>query len=460
MLACFPANMEQLEMHFDPAHGLDLPLGPRRYRFTRDALVVDYDGRQLLFGLWNRLHGFWHRYPAGGSDEVVPHHWWQPLNEQGVWSLSENAPNSRVDFVPGSGKSRLRYEANAAFVAYFDAIPRRIRRLVGRLESYQWMALDLIWQVPEFAAFLDDDIHEGSIQYFFACSALANEIYACCDVADPLTMSRADRREFAISIMKTRRPEFLTRLSGIECTKSSLRMLSKLGNTAYLPQYYRALLEAARDPAAAKVLAHASQINPIGIRAWLALPVPARLPNLLEILIAEADLAGELAAIILQFSNDRPEIWHRMGQSLSKIREADQITKWCDRWNSRILGEVDFPKPPFAGCGRLRPLSSGPEMKRESREMRNCLDDLIGDVLWDGAYFYHWGGAQPATIMLETCPEQGWRVGQILGPGNEEVDAGLAGHITDLIGQRLRPTPTEIPQQSSRESLISCMPTN
>ena len=62
--------------------------------------------------------------------------------------------------------------------------------------------------------------------------------------------------------------------------------------------------------------------------------------------------------------------------------------------------------------------------------------------------------------MLETCPERGWRVGRILGPGNEEIDTGLAGHIAYLIGQRLHPTPTEIPLQSSREMLISCMPTN
>jgi len=145
--------MEQLEMDFDSSSGRNAPMGPQRYRFNGNALVVDYADRQLLFGLWDRLHGFWRLHGTGGSEEVAPPHWWRPLNEQGVWSLSEDAPNSRVDFVPRPGKSNLRYEANAAFVAYFDAIPRRIRRLVGGLESYQWLALDLIWQVPEFAAF-------------------------------------------------------------------------------------------------------------------------------------------------------------------------------------------------------------------------------------------------------------------------------------------------------------------
>jgi hypothetical protein len=453
--------MEQLEMDFDSSPGRNAPMGPQRYRFNGNALVVDYADRQLLFGLWDRLHGFWRLNRTGGSEEVAPPHWWRPLNEQGVWSLSEDAPNSRVDFVPRPGKSNLRYEANAAFVAYFDAIPRRIRRLVGGLESYQWLALDLIWQVPEFAAFLDDEIHEDRIQYFFTCCVLTNELFAVCDVAGEGTMSRADRRQFAISIMKTRRSEFLTRLSGIKCTKSSLRMLSKLGKRAHRPECYRALLRAAQEPAAAKVLAHASHINPNGIKTWLALPEPARLPNLLKILMAEPEISDELGAINWQIPMDRSAIRHRMGQSLSKIRTAGQISKWCDRWSKRILGEVEFPKAPFAGYGPLRPLSSGQDMRRESREMRNCLDDLIGTVLWDGAYFYHWGGQQTATVMLQAKSEGGWQVSQILGPGNEDVSDGLVRRITRLVERHVRPQPNTKPTSTcpSKEDLITCIST-
>jgi hypothetical protein len=447
---CSPANMEQLEMHFDPARGPKLPLGPQRYRFTKDALVVDYDGRQLLFGLWNRLHGFWRVEGACGQAEEALPHWWRPLNEQGVWSLSPDAPNSQVGFIPKAGKRALRHEANAAFVAYFDSIPKRIRRLVGGLEDYQWLALDLIWQVPEFATFLDDEIHEKRIQYFFACCALASIEKG----------SRAERREFARSVMGTRRPQLLARLSGIKCTKSTIRILSKLGKRAHGADCYRALLSAALDPPAAKIFAHAAEIKPSGIETWMGLPEPARLPNLLGIIIAEPDISEELGEIVRQIPADMPSIWYRLGQSLSRLRAGNEIAEWCQRWEDRILDEVNFPEAPFSGCRRLRPLSSGQDMRREGREMRNCLGDLIGDALWGRAYYYHWGGAQPATVMLETCPERGWRVGRILGPGNEEIDTGLAGHIAYLIGQRLHPTPTEIPLQSSREMLISCMPTN
>ena len=438
-------------MDFDPDCDTKLPLGPRRYRFTRDALVVDYDDRKLLFGLWNRLHGFWRvDGTCGEVEETLPRRW-RPLNEQGVWSLSPDAPNSRAGFVPGPGKSALRYEANAAFVAYFDGIPKRIRCLVGGLEDYQWLALDLIWQVPEFATFLDDEIHEKRIQYFFAC----------CAFADVENMSRAERREFARSIIGTRRPEFLTRVSGINCTKSTVRTLYKLGKKTYASDSYRALLRAALEPAAAKVFAHAPQIKPAGVETWLELPEPARLPNLLGIIIAEPDISEDLGEIARRIPKDMPAIWHRMGQSLSKLRAASEIAEWCERWEERVLDEVNFPAAPFSGCKQLRPLSCGQEMRREAREMRNCLGDLIGAVLWGRAYFYHWGGRQPATVMLETSSESGWYVSRVLGPGNDMIGTKLVRRITQLVEQQLRPQPStaQIPFHPSQEAMISCMPT-
>ena len=46
-------------MVFDEALALMPHAGPRRYRFEKNALVIDFSDRKLLFGLWDRLHGFW-----------------------------------------------------------------------------------------------------------------------------------------------------------------------------------------------------------------------------------------------------------------------------------------------------------------------------------------------------------------------------------------------------------------
>jgi hypothetical protein len=444
--------MEQLEMNLDYSHGPKTPLGPQGYRFTKDALVVDYHNRQLLFGLWNRLHGFWRVDRSCGQVEETLPHLWRPLNEQGIWSLSQDAPNSYVSFVPAPGKSALCYEANAAFVAYFDGIPKRIRRLVGGLEDYQWLALDLIWQLPEFAAFLDDEIHENRIQYF----------YACCTLAGVVRMSRAERREFAKSIMGIRRPEFLTQLSGIKCTKSTIRIFYKLNTKARGSECYRAFLRAALEPAAAKVFAHAPRIKLEGIETWLELPEPARLPNLLGIIVAGSDISEDLGEILRHIPEDMPAIWHRMGQSLSRVRAASEIVEWCGRWDERILDEVNFPEAPFSACDQLQPLSSCQEMRREAREMCNCLSDLIGAVLGGNAYFYHWGGRRPATVMLEPCSESGWYVSRVLGPGNDTIGVSLVRRITRLVERQLRPQPStaQFVFHPSKEMMISCRSAN
>ena len=436
-------------MYFDPDRDTKLPLGPRRYRFDKNALVIDFSDRKLLFGLWDRLHGFW-SVDANGRrvEEKVPY--WRPLNDQGVWSLDDDAPCQDASVVPGPGQQNLRREANAAFVAYFDSVPKRVRRLVGGLEGNQWLILDLIWQVPEFATFLDDEIHEGRMQY----------IFACCSLADAENMSRADRREFATSMMRTKRLEFLTRLSGVNCSKSSVRTLYKLGQTPCSSASYTALLIASRIPVAAKVFAHTTRIKPGGIEDWLSLPVPVRLPNVLRVIVEDPDVSFIMDELFLRIPKLPQEMLCRMGQSLSNVRTASETQEWCVRWEDRILEQANFPKPPFEEIGSLRPLTDAEDMRREGRKMRNCLGDLIHTVLWDRTYFYHWDGPLPATVMLESCSESGWHVRRILGPDNDVVGGRLVRRITRLVNQQLgAPSPNTQPSNhTSQEVLFSCEP--
>mgnify|MGYP006425436489 CR=1 FL=1 len=437
--------MRQFELNLTPRNEHHGSIEPWVYRFETGTLLEELDMRRHVYGLWDKLFGCW-KIDTGShtSHEIVPT--WVPLNSRGIWRdpldiRFENAPKASWLLSP-----KWRYEANAAFVAYFDGIPKRIRRLVGGLEDFQWLALDLIWQVPEFAAFLDDEIHEKRIQYFFACCALAGVV----------RMPRTERWKFAKSIMATRRPEFLTRLSGIKCTKSTIRILYKLGTKAQGANCYQFLLRAAHEPAAAKVFAHAPRIKPAGIEAWLELPEPARLPNLLGFIIAEPDIFEDLGEIARQIPKDMPAIWDRMEQALSTVCAASDIAEW----EERILDEVDFPKAPFAGCEQLRPLNSGQEMRREAREMHNCLVDMISTVLRGRAYFYHWDGPLPSTVMLEPCSGGGWYVSEILGRDNAVIAGQSVRRITRLIEQRLRmPSPnTQSPNQLAQEALFPCKP--
>jgi len=444
----FDRLMEQIEMAFDEVLDFMPPPGPRRYHFDKNALVIDFSDRKLLFGLWDRLHGFWSVDANGRQvEEKVPY--WRPLNDQGVWSLDDDAPCQDASVLPGSGQQNLRREANAAFVAYFDSVPKGVRRLVGGLEGNQWLTLDLIWQVPEFATFLDDEIHEGRIQY----------IFACCSLADAENMSRADRREFATSMMRTKRPDFLSRLSGVNCSKSSVRTLYKLGQSPCSSASYSAVLAASRMPGPSKVFAHTARIKPRGIEDWLSLPAPVRLPNVLRVIIEDPDVSYIIDELLLRIPILPPEMLRRMGQSLSKVRTPRETLEWCVRWEERVLKQAIFPKPPLEECGPLRPLTNAEDMRREGREMRNCLGDLIHAVLLDQTYFYHWDGPLPATVMLETCSESGWYVRRILGPDNDVVSDRLVREITRHVNQQLgAPFPNiDTSKQPEQEVLFSCL---
>jgi len=53
--------------------------------------------------------------------------------------------------------------------------------------------------------------------------------------------------------------------------------------------------------------------------------------------------------------------------------------------------------------------------------MHNCVRDMAGDVLKGRSYFYHWSGAEPATVMLERYPDRGWVLAEARGAWNDTL---------------------------------------
>ena len=53
--------------------------------------------------------------------------------------------------------------------------------------------------------------------------------------------------------------------------------------------------------------------------------------------------------------------------------------------------------------------------------MRNCVAEYTEEILSGSVYFYHWAGANPATMMLENNNDRGWCLSAALGPRNSDV---------------------------------------
>lgn len=393
---------------------------PWLYRFEQGTLLEELDGRRYVYGLWDNLFGCWEvDANSHTTGEIVPT--WIPLNARGVWRdhldiRFENAARFGCLFSP-----KWRYEANAAFAAFFSSIPARIRSVVAPLGRHQWVALDMIWQVPEFAHFLDEEFYNGTQQYILACLALANAA----------SLSRADRRDLATSIMQAKRTELLSNLSGQTVSRKTLRLLYKLGEHPCDKDVYSGLLNIVNQEYLAKALSHADAIDPVTLELVCGLPENFLIPNLTRIFFDDPEacrppLPGNNAESTFQTIVD---LYPRLSQqwrdrtmsSLATVTDADALIAWSNQWSVRLVAILRFPSPPFKATRHLTPLTTAADMQREGRDMQNCVSEMIGRVVAGEVYFYRAACAEPATVMIEKSRISGWCFAEAHGFDNQPL---------------------------------------
>jgi len=154
--------MQQLAMPLDEfGGGGSMPHSHRlNYVMTNRTLTEDLDGHRVIYGLWPHLFGCWKEDPLSGkSAEVLPN--WPVLTREGISSSGHSISYSTRSLDPQSLTPDQHNASNQAFTAFFSSIPSPYRQLASRFDNYQWLVLDLIWQVPEFAYVVDEaDVHE------------------------------------------------------------------------------------------------------------------------------------------------------------------------------------------------------------------------------------------------------------------------------------------------------------
>jgi len=373
------------------------------------------------------LHGTWVTdRKTGKSQEIV--HDWLPLNDLGTYRADQR-PKHEGDFYPFPRHWLARCEISSAFVAYFNQIPARIRRVVGQLRGHQWLALDLIWQVPEFAWFLDEEIASGRRHYF----------HACVELAGAERMSRLKRGQFAQTLMSEKRAGVLTGLTGIRHSKRSHRLFSKVTDPEpWQESSYRNLLEIASTSPGAKAFSHAKKIEHEGISYWLSLPLQLKTINLLRLFVSDTSLIehfnDEVGDIFWNISGD---FLQRFRDSLIKITSHDNLFWWPYINLHALISTLPLPQPPIAGSEQLIPLRSSHELRIEALKMHNCLEAEYCNVLSGNRYYFHWDGSEHATVMLERNSEGEWQFGQILGPRNIKVSRQTRLYVEAMVEAQL-----------------------
>jgi hypothetical protein len=201
---------------------------------------------------------------------------------------------------------------------------------------------------------------------------------------------------------------------------------------------------------AAKALSHADEIDPYAIEALNTLNRAFLLPNVIRVFLSEPDVAVALRTMsggpgffgveaVVELYPETPEPWRRrVIASLARVGTIDEFVAWGDKWEERLVEIVRFPVPPIRPRQGLFPLSSPAAMRTAAREMQNCLGEMIPDVLSREVFFYHWNGPEPATVMLDQDPEEGWQFSEALGFDNEPLTVHTRNHIQSLIENPLR----------------------
>lgn len=427
--------MRQLELDFQLQKG---PTGPSEawaYRFSREALVEENGAQRVVYGLWETLFGCWVvNTKTGRSVEWVPT--WRPLNENGVWRDQGQVRLADSLARPDQYSPRWRYQANAAFAGYFSGIPGRFRTVVAALAHHQWLGLDLIWQDPRFADFLDGEQFNDTEQY----------VYACFELANAAKLSRAQRRAFAATLLETKRTEVLSKLVGRPATKATLRALYKLGDKPLSGAVYRSVIGWMDQPEAAKAFGHVDRIELASIEALTILPKVFLTPNMIRMILLEPEGAEVeilinltvgpggtvLSSLADMFTKAPTNLQERARASLSRVVNFEQFLRWVGKWEDRLSESLKFPPVPIEPANQLVPLTSSAAMRAEGRTMGNCVGDLVSEVINDQRYFYHWDGPDPATVMIENQPGRGWIFADALGPDNEPLTPQTITYINDL----------------------------
>jgi hypothetical protein len=239
--------------------------------------------------------------------------------------------------------------------------------------------------------------------------------------------SAVERAVFYRQIAIRSRAKVLTHLSGIEVQPGTLRLLAKTDHQNFGERDWRALLSACTDPIRRRELHGLDRISPILVHQIGQVPGPIICRAILDVLNA-LEVSSEHWAQLSRSLEDAPA-----GDRESLIRRARRVRSIGSFWDyffectESSRTPFVFPESFFASP-HLKLLETPEHMRSEGSRMGNCVGQRVPRVLagWD-AYF-HWDGAQPATVQL-VRGENGWGLGQIRAPGNLLVKSAAAAEI-------------------------------
>ncbi|MBA3810652.1 MAG: hypothetical protein H0X27_03215 [Caulobacteraceae bacterium] len=221
------------------------------------------------------------------------------------------------------------------------------------------------------------------------------------------------------------------------CPPGLVKSLGRLGAPARRRGAYRALVKVlAGGGPAAKHVHHAKALADELLLGLATLPRDfASAGPAIQLFLEGAFGAQKMGAFAWALSRIRA----LYGEApVARIVEASD--PWVALWDT--LYTVDFPTPPWLGTARLTAVDSRRHLIEAAARFQNCLarPDYARTALRrivDGrAYFYEWGGDEPALLEFRRAGSLGWHLVAASGARNqwlsERTRTEIAGTIEGL----------------------------
>jgi hypothetical protein len=392
-----------------------------QYRYSGESLVETVNRRQLVYGHWDHLFGCWQSGPSEKSSEFIPN--WPIFTVNGTWCDPVDHICIRFNCAQYAFTPKWHRQANAAFAAYFSSIPRPYRSLVGPLGNFQWLALDLIWQCEDFARHLDQELLQNNGH--FVCAMFV--------IADAFSMTRSRRGEFARELISKNRTELVRTYTGSDQARSLEKLISSPDNETQSSEYYSTLVEVMKCPSKAKLVAHNSDLTWEKLELLRDLPECLLSSGVLNLSDDDFESIDQLRRISGYLADLPNHIEQSISQSIKARGKIEKLKSRIHKWEIKLRQLVKFPGSPIPAHRLLTPLDSPHEMYREGLKMSNCLFELVEDALDGDAYFYHWRGEEPATVMLVPSSKGGWELAGASGNKNQTLSQKTIQYIEAIV---------------------------
>jgi hypothetical protein len=298
-------------------------------------------------------------------------------------------------------------------------------------------AADFRW-VDAIQAWIDDASENDQFRALWTVGDSAGFrafVFAAIARFDLSKMSRSERLAVYADLATAKRASFPNMVYACNEWRRCLRLLPKTEYEAFLADDWRSLLAACQSSGIRKTLGHVARITPVLARQLALVPPAIQLSALLNVL-TELDVPEHLWRRLAAALEDAPP------GVLSSLRfKARRIRTFGGFWDfyfhcaERPWLPLDLPES-FVGGSALKALRTRAEFEAEGLAMRNCLADEFDEASRGRrAYFYRKG--PPAVSVQFVRSSTGWRLGKILGVGNEPLASEDSAPIVAAAGRIL-----------------------